>query len=82
MYQGYGDLPDRYLFLYIYRNMMGTFLAIASWDKNTKLSQISTFVRLGNGYHKQPKSKVSPFSVEPFIISLRLSEEETLIELD
>lgn len=54
---------------------MGTFLAIASWDKTTRMSEISTFVRLGNGYHKEPKNKVQPFSVEPFIISLRLSEE-------
>jgi hypothetical protein len=33
LYQGYGDVPERYLFIFIYRNLMGTFLAIASWDK-------------------------------------------------
>ena len=55
---------------------------ITTYDKDTRESEISTFVRLGNGYQKDIETPYSPVNVQPFIISLRLAHGEFLIEMD
>jgi hypothetical protein len=56
---------------------------IASWDRKERVAEVNTFVRLGNGYEKDVTTSLyDPVSINPFIISLRLSFGEFLIELD
>ena len=55
---------------------------IASWNKGSETSEVNTFVRLGNGYSKDIETPYSPVNIDPFIISLRLSQGEFLIEMD
>lgn len=81
LYQANIDTPERFISFFIYRNTVGTFLCIASWYKSTQTSEINTFVRLGNGYSKDVENIYSPVDIDPFVISLRLSEGELLLEL-
>ena len=82
LYQANIDTPQRFLNFFIYRNVVGTFLVIASWNKEIQAAEINTFVRLGNGYSQDIQTPYSPVDIEPFIISLRLSQGEFLIEMD
>ena len=59
---------------------MGTFLCICEWRKADKISDIITFVNLGDGYQSDIESPFSPMKPKPFFISLRLAEGEYLIE--
>lgn len=52
VYQANIDTPERFIHFYIYRNIVGTFLGIASWVKADQRAEINTFVRLGNGFSK------------------------------
>ena len=81
-YQANIEIPERSIHFFIYRNIVGTFLMIASWNKASQESEINTFVRLGNGYSKDIQTPYSPVDIHPFIISLRLTHGEFLIELD
>ena len=82
LYQANIDTPERFLNFFIYRNVVGTFLVIASWNKESQAAEINTFVRLGNGYSEDIQTPYSPVDIEPFIISLRLKQGEFLIEMD
>ena len=82
LYQANIDTPERFINFFIYRNVVGTFLVIASWTKETQESEVNTFVRLGNGYSEDIETPYSPVDIDPFIISLRLSVGEFLIEMD
>ena len=82
LYQANIDTPERFINFFIYRNVVGTFLVIASWDKATQASEVNTFVRLGNGYSEDISTPYSPVDIDPFIISLRLKHGEYLIEMD
>ena len=81
LYQGNVDSPTRFLFFFIYRNIVGTFLTIASWDKTTRVSEINTMVRLGNGYSKQHKTNYEPANIQPFVISVNIGEDESVLAL-
>ena len=52
LYQSNFDTENRYLYFFIYRNIVGTFLCIASWHKNTGRITIDNLIRLGNGYSR------------------------------
>lgn len=82
VYQANIDTQERFLLFFIYRNIVGTFLCIASWNHDDQTSEINTFVRLGNGYDKDIETPYSPVNIQPFIISLRLAHGEYLIEMD
>ena len=82
LYQANINTPERFISFFIYRNVVGTFLVIASWVKGSETSEVNTFVRLGNGYSQDVSTPYSPVNVDPFIISLRLSQGEFLIEMD
>ena len=82
LFQANLDTPDRFVHFFIYRNRIGTFLAITSWYHETQVSELNTFVRLGNGYDKDIETPSSPVDINPFVISLRLKNGEFLIEID
>ena len=82
LFQGNVDLPSKFLMFYIYRNIVGTFLTIVSWEKETKESEIATMVRLGNGYSSNIRTNYDPFDVDPFILSLKIGDDEKFIQLD
>ena len=82
LYQANIDVAERFINFFIYRNVVGTFLVIGSWDKASQQAQINTFVRLGNGYSEDIQTPYSPVNIDPFIISLRLKHGEYLIEMD
>ena len=43
---------------------------------------MNTFVRLGNGYDENIDTLYDPVDIQPFVISLRLTHGEFLIEID
>ena len=51
---------DSYQYLAIYRNIVGTFLAITSWKKQASSFDVNTLVRLGNGYGKDSGANYKP----------------------
>jgi hypothetical protein len=51
---------DSYQFLAIYRNIVGTFLAITSWKKQASSFDVNTLVRLGNGYAQNSGANYKP----------------------
>lgn len=55
---------------------------VSSWERSAQVAHINTFVRLGNGYHRDVETPYSPVSIQPFIISLRLMEGEYMIDMD
>jgi hypothetical protein len=50
VYQANVNTANEFLFFTIYRNIVGTFLVITSWNKTAQVTLVNTFVRLGNGY--------------------------------
>lgn len=82
LFQANIDTPERFLHFFIYRNIVGTFLAIGSWHHETQVSEVNTFVRLGDGDAGHVPSITQPVDINPFIISLRLKHGEALIEID
>jgi hypothetical protein len=50
VYQANINTVSEFMFFTIYRNIVGTFLVIASWEKTAQTTLVNTFVRLGNGY--------------------------------
>ena len=49
LYAAAVERGDHYQFLAIYRNIVGTFLAITSWKNQSDVFNVDTLVRLGNG---------------------------------
>ena len=39
-------------------------------------------VRLGNGYSSNIKTNYDPFNIKPFVLSLNLGQEETVLQFD
>ena len=57
-------------------------MTIASWHKETRVSEINTMVRLGNGASRNFRTNYDPFSIEPFVISLRIGQDERIVEFN
>ena len=66
------------LFLHLYKNVVGTFLAITNWLDNGQTITINTFVRLGDGVEEEARID-TPIAVRPFVISLDLGYGEYLV---
>lgn len=47
-------------FLAVYRNIVGTFLAITTWQNQSSTFDVNTLVRLGNGYAKNSNANYKP----------------------
>ena len=48
-------------------------------DKKSKNTEISTFVRLGDGYAAGSEAHYSPVKIDPYFITLPLKEGEYMI---
>ena len=79
LYQAGFDSPKQFLFFSIYRNIVGTFLVITTWNKDKQSTQIYTFLRLGNGFALNSGSNYDPVKIEPFIVSLALGPDEYMV---
>ena len=79
LYEASVDSPDRILFFTIYRNIVGTFLVITTWTKNSSVLQINTFVRLGNGFEEGSGANYDPVNIDPFIVTLALGPDEYMV---
>ena len=79
LYEASVDSPVRILFFTIYRNIVGTFLVITTWEKETQVLQINTFVRLGNGYEEGSGANYDPVDIDPFVVTLALGPDEYMV---
>ena len=75
LYEASVDSPNRILFFTIYRNIVGTFLVISTWEKSNQQLQINTFVRLGNGYEEGSGANYDPVNIDPFVVTLALGPD-------
>ena len=78
----YLSIVDRedgsYQFLAIYRNLVGTFLAITTWTKGASEFQVNTLVRLGNGL--APGANYNPVAVKPLSVRYKLGDSEVIVD--
>lgn len=72
---------DSYQFLAIYRNIVGTFLAITTWTKGSSSFQVNTLVRLGNGDGDKYGANYKPVNLEPLKVRYTLGPNEYIIEV-
>ena len=79
LYEASVDSPSKILFFTIYRNIVGTFLVITTWTKETQVLQINTFVRLGNGYEEGSGANYDPVNIDPFIVTLAMGPDEFMV---
>ena len=79
LYEASVDSPNRILFFTIYRNIVGTFLVISTWEKSNQQLQINTFVRLGNGYEEGSGANYDPVNIDPFVVTLALGPDEYMV---
>lgn len=79
LYQAGVDSPSEYLIFTIYRNIVGTFLVITTWNKTTQTLQINTFVRLGDGFDSSSGANYAPVKIDPFVVSVALKPDEYMI---
>jgi hypothetical protein len=65
------DIPTstQYYCVFVYVNIVGTFLSISHYDLATKTVGINTLVRLGNG--KASGANYGPVSLSPAILELK-----------
>ena len=69
-----------YQFLAIYRNLVGTFLAITTWTKGETTFTVNTLVRLGNGLALKEGANYNPVAVKPLKVRYQLDEHEVIID--
>lgn len=60
---------QQYYCVFVYVNVVGTFLSISNWDFETKTAGINTLVRLGNG--KAQGANYGPVDLTPAVLSLK-----------
>jgi len=71
---------NTFQFLAIYRNIVGTFLAITTWTKNASDFQVNTLVRLGDGDGKKIGANYKPIAVRPLKLKYSLGANEVVID--
>lgn len=71
---------NTFQFLAIYRNIVGTFLAITTWTKGASDFQVNTLVRLGNGDGKKIGANYKPIAVRPLKLRYSLGKNEVVVE--
>jgi hypothetical protein len=79
VYQANVDTLKTFLFFTIYRNIVGTFLVISTWDKAEQTIQVNTFVRLGDGYAAGSGALYDPVKINPLVVSLQLQPGEYMV---
>ena len=75
------ERADDFQYLAIYRNLVGTFLAITTWNKENEYFDVNTLVRLGNGYEEGSGAHYKPIAVEPLKLRYTLGDDEYIIEI-
>jgi hypothetical protein len=81
-YQANVNTKESFLYFVIYRNIVGTFLVISTWDRVGKKIQVNTFVRLGNGYAPGSGALYDPVKIDPLVLSLQLGEGEYIVTIN
>ena len=81
IYQANINTPATQLFFTIYRNLVGTFLVITTWQKSDQRTQINTFVRIGNGFEANSGANYDPVDIKPMIITLALGPNEYKVDV-
>lgn len=69
-----------YQFLAIYRNLVGTFLAITTWKQGESTFEVNTLVRLGNGLALDHGANYKPVAVKPLTVRYSLGDSEVIID--
>lgn len=72
---------NSYQFLAIYRNIVGTFLAITTWTKGSSSFEVNTLVRLGNGDGDKYGANYKPVNLVPLKVRYTLGPNEYIIEI-
>lgn len=72
---------DTFQFLAIYRNIVGTFLAITTWKNQSSTFDVNTLVRLGNGYAKNSNANYKPVNLQLNHFRYSLGAGEFLIDV-
>lgn len=72
---------ESYQFLAIYRNIVGTFLAITTWKNQSSTFDVNTLVRLGNGYAKNSGANYKPVKLSLRHFRYSLGAGEFLIDV-
>ena len=80
IYHGRLDEEDRYLFLSIHRNIVGTFLSIVQWVNGENQIKVETLVRLGNGYQAGSEAKYGAVQVNAVNLSFKLGDGEFFVD--
>lgn len=70
---------DSYQFLAIYRNLVGTFLAITTWTKGSSSFQVNTLVRLGDGDAYRYGANYKPVNLQPLKLRYSLGPNEVVL---
>ena len=66
----------------IYRNIVGTFLAITSWKNQSDSFDVNTLVRLGNGYAKNSGANYKPVNLRLARFRYSLGPGQYLIDIN
>jgi len=70
-----------YQYLAIYRNIVGTFLAITTWKSQQSHFSVDTLVRLGNGFEEGSGANYKPVALAPLKLRYSLGPKEFIIEV-
>lgn len=73
---------DTYQFLAVYRNIVGTFLAITTWKNQSSTFDVNTLVRLGNGFAKNSNANYKPVNLRLTRFRYSLGPGQYLIDLN
>lgn len=79
LYAAAVEKGDTYQFLAIYRNYVGTFLAITSWKNQSDTFNVDTLVRLGNGDAKDLGANYDPVAVNLQYFRFALGKDEFIV---
>lgn len=80
LYRGVVDQGDKFLFLSIYRNIVGTFLSITEWTNGQSRARVATLVRLGNGYEEGSEALYGPVVADPVSLNFKLGDGEFFVD--
>jgi hypothetical protein len=75
------DRTGTYQFLAIYRNIVGTFLAITTWQNQSSTFDVNTLVRLGNGYAPNSNANYKPVNLQISHFRYSLGAGQYLIDV-
>jgi hypothetical protein len=75
------DKADTYQFLAVYRNLVGTFLAITTWKNQSSTFDVNTLVRLGNGFAKNSNVNYKPVNLQISHFRYNLGQGQYLIDV-